>query len=257
MRVPFLTGSYAQAEQDGVCRIELDTAQGTLTKTHGWSGFVNPSYVIHDQSGMKVFIVEELTPEGRVVSALLSGRQLSVRSRLPSFGADPCHLCLWPDQRTLIVCNYTDGSFSAYRVHDDGSLTNTQAEKLSGGSVDPRRQECAHMHFSTWRDGSVYLVDLGTDRVCVRPANETAGVIESSDTCIRFSPGCGPRHLVFGEKGFLYVVSELQNQVCVFRPSETGYQLVQTVDTVESGRGGLAAAGAVAFSSATAAKTTS
>ncbi len=242
MRIPFLTGSYARPDEEGVCLIELDTEQNRLIKVDGWRGFNNPSYLIHDGTKEHLFIVEELTPEGNVLSAGFAGRQLTVRQRLSSHGADPCHLCLWPDGKTLVVCNYTDGSFATYQVDRDGLLTTVQTEKLIGGSVHPQRQERAHMHFSAFRGGKAWLVDLGSDSLYVSPAEEDSGRIRQERQTIQLPPGTGPRHFAFGEEGFLYIVSELHNEICVLRPSGDGYTLIQRVNTVPEGTGGLAAA---------------
>ncbi len=243
MKLPFLTGSYARADEDGVCLAVLDTDEGTLTLKAAWRGFDNPSYLICDRSGTRLYIVEELRPEGRVVSARLDGDRLTICDRQPSHGADPCHLCLWPDERTLTVCNYTDGSFSVCQADTQGRLTATQTEKLTGGSVHPQRQECAHMHFSAWREGTACLVDLGSDRILLRPADAEHGRILPSPARIELPPGFGPRHLAFGERGMLYVVSELQNRVCVLRPDGSGgYRPIQTVSTLPDGGSGFAAA---------------
>ena len=239
MRFEFLTGSYARPEEDGICRFVLDTERETLARTHAWQGFSNPSYLIRHPERPEIYAVEELSPEGRIVSARLEGDQLTVEDRVSSHGADPCHLCLWPDGKTLVACNYTDGSFAVYRVGQEGTLTLTQAEKKAGGSVHPRRQECAHMHFSAWRGGLSYMVDLGTDRVYLRRADESRNMLAGETAFIPLPPGCGPRHIAFGEEGFLYIVSELQNRVLVFERRDQQYRLIQTVDTA---RDGLAAA---------------
>lgn len=242
MTVPFLTGSYARPDQNGICRFELDTDSGSLMMTNAWKGFSNPSYVIGDQAGRRFYIAEELCPEGNVVSVLLKDDLLTVCDRVSSFGADPCHLCLWPDEKTLAVCNYTDGSFSVYRVEKDGRLQNSQKEKLTGGSVNKSRQECAHMHFSAFRDHKVWLIDLGTDRVYMRSADERTSFIEKGGDHLQFPPGTGPRHLAFGEDGVVYIVSELQNQVYVYMETREGYRLIQVTDTTDSRNEGLAAA---------------
>lgn len=232
MKYAFYTGSYASKEQKGIARFVLDTERGSLEEEKGWSGFVNPSYVIRNQAGDVLYAVEELTPAGRVHALRFQDDKLVSIGTLPSEGADPCHLCLWPDERTLMVSNYTDGSFALYRASQDGSLALVQKGKHTGNGPNPARQECAHLHFAALDGSRVYVADLGTDCVHVYEMDEGSGLLTEMDICLRLPAGAGPRHLVIAPNGCIYVVCELSCQVAVFRREQETYECIQRISTL-------------------------
>lgn len=99
--------------------------------------------------------------------------------------------------------------------------------KNTGNSINPSRQQAAHMHFSSWdnEDKFLYAVDLGTDEILVFEIdNQNAQAIHR----VKMTPGDGPRHLSFHPtKALVYSINELSNTITVFKQNKQNGSLTE------------------------------
>ena len=229
----FYTGSYALADEPGICLFRLDTEKQTLERLESFSGIHHPSYLCLGRECGMLYAVQEQVPEGMVHGLAVTETGLELRSSLSSGGADPCHLSMSSGGRALYAANYTGGSLAVYRLGADGSLKRRSGlYQHEGKGADPIRQECAHVHFSGEHEGLLYVTDLGLDQVFVY--QERDGSLEDTGLRLTLPAGYGPRHLEFDPERpeMVYVLCELAGKVVVFQKEEGRYTLIQEADTL-------------------------
>ncbi|REG82265.1 6-phosphogluconolactonase (cycloisomerase 2 family) [Algoriphagus antarcticus] len=219
----FLVGTYTDNESQGLNQLDFTPSENKLEVRTIFPGIQNPSFVVANSEGDKVFTLEEIdtVPGGNVVSLgrSLKDQTLSKLSELPSFGDHPCYLALSPNEEFLTVANYSGGSFSAYKVGENAGLTHLQTIQHEGSSINQSRQSSPHVHSTVFSpDGKFLLVsDLGTDQVYVYDFDQNASEPLTLNNTYKVTPGDGPRHLVFSNDGSeVFVVEEMTAVLSVF-----------------------------------------
>lgn len=216
---------------EGVWRVDLDVVTGSLTGAVLAATSPAPSFVATNPGGRVLYAVGE-TAAG-TVTAFAAGRggELGALAVVSSGGADPCHLLLAPDARTLYVTNYGSGTVAVLPLDADGAFA--RATVAAGGPVqvlahtgagpDAARQDGPHAHFAALAPGGAHLLvaDLGTDELR-RYRLAADGRLEPDGIAATLPAGTGPRHLVVGRdtdgRGEpIYVVGELDVTVRVLR----------------------------------------
>ncbi|WP_258724297.1 lactonase family protein [Cellulomonas sp. NS3] len=247
---------------EGVWRVTLDLATGGLVDARQVVATPAPSFVAAHPSGRVLYAVGERS-EGTVTAFAVGGGGsddgsgprsvddeaagghpshggtsdgghtsgsagpgwLDPVATVASGGADPCHLLLSPDARTLYVANYSSGTLAVLPLDADGAFapevlaSGAPAQVLGheGSGPDASRQESPHAHFVALAPGAAHVLvcDLGTDELR-RYRVEADGRLAEDGVAATFPPGTGPRHLVFSADGRLaYVVGELDVTVHV------------------------------------------
>ncbi|NMM29951.1 MAG: lactonase family protein [Cellulomonas sp.] len=221
---------------EGIWRVELDAGSGTFGGAELVAVTPSPSFVAAHPSGRVLYAVGELTA-GTVTAFSEPSRTsvdpaphdpapgpLAVLDVVDSGGADPCHLLLAPDARTLYVANYSSGTLGVLPLDADGRFTvevraqsgPVQVFGHAGSGPDASRQDGPHAHFVAIAPGGQFVVvaDLGTDELRRYARDTASGLLAAAGIAATLPPGTGPRHLVFAPDGrTAYVVGELD--VCV------------------------------------------
>lgn len=154
---------------------------------------------------------------------------------LPSGGADPCHLSLDGRENFLMAANYTSGSLAVFSLGEQGQLEkrcdfhphvprSPQALCEQEGAqahifgIDPKRQECPHVHFSEEAGELVWCTDLGLDQVFGYRLDYEQKKLQDTGIRLQLPDGYGPRHLAFWHEDMavIYVLCELSSRVVVF-----------------------------------------
>ncbi|GEA88130.1 lactonase family protein [Cellulomonas cellasea] len=217
---------------EGVWRVTLDVATGGLRAARQVVETPAPSFVAVHPSGRVLYAVGERS-EGTVTAFEVHAEgadgpeavRLEPLATVASGGADPCHLLLSPDARTLFVANYSSGTLAVLPLDADGGFAPevlasgapAQVFGHTGTGPDESRQESPHAHFVALAPGAghVLVCDLGTDEVR-RYRVEADGRLTDDGIAATLPPGTGPRHLVFSADGrFAYLVGELDVTVHV------------------------------------------
>lgn len=234
----FYVGGYAEPGQRGILKCAFDGQRFRVL--YACDALNNPSWLLQHPSKPLLYAVEELAPVGRVAVLSDSGDGLKALAAVSTGGADPCHIAMSPDERHLLVANYTGGSLAVYALDDAGMIAGQTdflqhrmpAARRADGN--PARQEAAHIHFSLCDGQRVFVNDLGLNRVFIYGWDAVSGKLIDRGETIEFPAGAGPRHLAFGEEGnHLYVLCELNATIHAFeRQPDGGWQRVQEVSTV-------------------------
>lgn len=250
----FLVGTYPDRPQEGIYRLTFDPVQEKLHTEILFDSIQNPSFVIADASGQRIFAVEETEGElgGQVISYAQNSEGVWTQlSKVSSKGGSPCYLALSPDEKHLTVGNYSGGNFSLYRVSESGNLTHLQTINHSGNSVNKARQEAAHVHSTVFSpDGTHLLVsDLGTDEIRVYRFDPNEATPLTLDQVLAVSPGDGPRHLVFSPNGSeIAALQELSGAINIYSYTNHKYSLTSRISYLESGFDGAIGGAEVRYS---------
>lgn len=198
------------------------------------TGIEHPTYLATHPSRPVLYAVSETTP-GEIVSFRIgSSGDLSEWQRATSVGDGPCHLST--DGVHLVVANYGSGSAAAHRLAADGSFDELVWSTRLDGNGPHVRQDAPHAHFAATdpHDGSVLVVDLGTDRILRFEAGPDGF---GPATALAVAPGTGPRHLAFHPHDRVaFAVGELDNTLLALDVDDAGGLSVrQVVSTLPDG----------------------
>ena len=135
-------------------------------------------------------------------------------------GKHSCHITML--SREVVVADYTSGTLSLFPLDKNGEVESApRVLKFEGSSIHPR-QKSPHIHSSALSpDGKMLaVIDLGCDKI-YRFAVENGRVVVPQLAPISAPAGCGPRLSAFSADGnYLYVVTELSDEVLVYRTSD-------------------------------------
>jgi 6-phosphogluconolactonase (cycloisomerase 2 family) len=235
-------GSFNRDQDtEGLFVYELDTLSGKLSKVSSFTGMLNPSFLTVSPNGKYVFAcTESKTENGGSVSSFAfdpEKKSLTLISKQKSGGENPVYLTVHPDGKWLVNGNYTEGSVSVYPVSENGQIQpyvrNFQFEE---GSIDPNRQERAHIHSTVFSPdfNYIFLPDLGADKIRTYRF-ETEKDQPLQPAAVHFTatvPGSGPRHLTFHPNGkFAYCIEEMGGAVDVYSYDNGVLNSLQRINT--------------------------
>jgi 6-phosphogluconolactonase (cycloisomerase 2 family) len=241
-----------------VWRVRLDAATGALSDARLCAELPAPSFIAVRSDGTRLYAVGEdadgsvselrVVPQGAGNPGGPDGTDgaggapaLELVATVPSGGADPCHLVLAPDERTLYIANYSSGTLAVFPLDAAGGLPSggpAQVHGHRGSGPVTDRQEGPHAHFAALAPGGAHVLvcDLGTDEIRRYRRDAATGLVEPAGIAATFAPGAGPRHIVFSADGRMaYVSCELDVTVVVLAwdPATATGHAVQTVPAAE------------------------
>jgi 6-phosphogluconolactonase len=246
-------GTYtAKTNSKGIYEFRFDASTGKMSALELAAETKDPSWVAVHPNGKYLYSVNE-SGKASTVSAFAIDRQsgkLTLLNQLSALGEDPCHLSFDRTGKYLLVANYTSGNVVVFPILADGKLGSATSAQEDSGPLGPNknRQEGPHAHWiATALDNhSVYVADLGLDRVLVYQFDATKGLLTPAvppyslppdapgvqvPIAAPVAPGTGPRHVALsGDGHFMYVLGELNSTVTVFPGgTRTVYQYIQTI----------------------------
>lgn len=250
MEYRFYTGSYAKTQEESISRYRVDFEAKTFVKELSCQSLDWPSYVLTHPNGKILYACRELTAEGAVHAMEISGDTLLHRGTWETGGNDPCNLCLDDEGKFLFVANYSGGNVSVFSLDDEGIPTAMTEDRRHVGS-GPRtdRQASAHPHCVYYREGILFVCDLGCDCVYRYALDKSNGTLTELGR-IALPAGAGARHMVFHpmHPELLYVMGELSSTIYLFRLEGEEAQLLQSVCALPDEFDGNNIAAAIKFS---------
>ena len=221
-----LVGGYTDEPSNGIgpqglVPILHDPADGSLRQDGPALHLASPSYLLPHPQQPLVYAVNETDPAA--LSAIGVRGRLQVRAQLAIPGQLPCHLCLSPDSRHLLVANYGSGSVVALRLDADGipqEVTGVFIPQEVTGVFDSHgagphpRQDGPHAHhIGLGPDGTNWVVDLGAD-VVRRLHTSPEGTLKEGEPVVVLPAGTGPRQIRLGPgQRTAYVLGELSGEL--------------------------------------------
>jgi len=249
-RMLVFTGSYAEANENGINVYVFDENAGTLTWSDGVSGYKNPTFLNVDAKRGVLYSIGELkTAEGlkageAAAFSIDAGEgKLSFINQALNVASSTCHIQRDTAGKVLTVTSYHGGMVGLIAIEEDGSIGKLlDVAQHSGSSVNPERQEQPHPHSSFFSPDGRYLFvqDLGLDRIISYRVDVQAGkLIRNGET--ELQPGVGPRHLAFHPSGaYAYVINELTSTITAFTydSGEGKLTAFQSISTLPDGFAG-------------------
>lgn len=231
-------GTYTRPDYrgkaEGIYLYRMDPESGALALVQTVPGVENPSFLAFDAQQRYLYAVNE-TKDGGVSAFRIDPAtgMLTFLNRQPSRGDDPCHLCVDPTGRYVVVANYTSGSIAVLPIEADGRLGESVDFVQHHGSGPHVRQAVARMHMVVFSPDGQYLLaaDLGIDQVLTYRLDPASGKLSLNDDAevsnavpstnwrrsAQLAGGAGPRHLAFHPNGrFLFVINEINSTIASF-----------------------------------------
>jgi 6-phosphogluconolactonase len=216
-----LVGTYTGGKSEGIYVFRFNSKTGEFSPVSIAKGIKNPSFLAVAPNSKFVYSVNENDGQGSVTAFTFSNGNLGTLNVRPSGGNGPCYVSVDKTGKWVAVGNYGGGSFEILPVQADGSLGEASTVMVhQGKSVNPQRQEKAHVHATVFSPDNKYLYvpDLGMDKVMTYSFDEKTGKISAANPAFAATtPGTGPRHLDFHPNGkYAYLMEELSGAVSVF-----------------------------------------
>jgi len=228
-------GTYTtKTNSKGIYSFHFDTATGQLSMIGVAAETPDPSWVAVHPSAKYLYAANEAGKASTVSAFAIDAKsgKLTLLNQLPSLGEDPCYLSFDRTGKYVLVANYSSGTIAVFPILADGKLGEHTATVKDQGATGPdkERQEGPHAHWieASLDDRSVYVADLGLDRVLRYGFDATNGTLSTApvqsnwshsvlDRSAKLARGTGPRHAAFSRNGVhLYVLGELQSTVTAF-----------------------------------------
>ncbi|MGE8555844.1 MAG: lactonase family protein [Chryseobacterium jejuense] len=228
-------------ETEGIYVYELNTLKGKLSKITSAKGVLNPSFLTLSPDGKYIFAcTESKTKNAGSVSSFEFNpekKTLTFINSQKTGGENPVYLTVHKNGEWLINGNYTEGSTSVYPISENGLIEpRVQNFQFSEGSVNPDRQDRAHIHSTVFSPDFkyVFLPDLGADKIRTYKfdADKKEPLIEAEKPFISTSLGSGPRHFTFHPNGkFAYCIEEMGGAVSVYQYNNGKLDPIQRINT--------------------------
>ena len=233
-----LVGTYTTGKSEGIYVYKFNSNTGEFTPVSIAKGIKNPSFVAVSPDNKYVYAVSETDGQGSVSSFRFNDGTLTPLNSRSSGGNGPCYVSVDKTGKWVAVGNYGGGSFEILPVQPDGSLGEASTIMVhQGTSVNPQRQEKAHVHMTMFGPNNDYLFvpDLGIDKVMVYKFDAKTGKISNATPAIA-DPGHGPRHLAFNPDGkYAYLMEELSGTVAVFSYKNGKLTAIQNISSHPAG----------------------
>ncbi len=235
----YLVGTYTQNNNQGINIVNFSNDTKAVSLQKVVSGIENPSFVIANKAKTIIVAVEETasTKGGKVTSFSFDSDSNTFKKNNSQFtlGDHPCTVAFSPNEKYVLVGNYSGGNLSVFPIDGNGNLSEAnQTITFEGKSSNVERQEKPHVHCIVVHptENTIAVADLGRDAIDVIPFDEKSSLFLQEDKIIstKVASGSGPRHLVFNSKGTqLYATLELTNEVGIFDYSNNKLQLIKTI----------------------------
>jgi len=231
-------GTYTRGgRSQGIYVFDVETSSGALRLQHTVPE-VDPSFLAFHPSGRFLYSVSEGfgLDGGEVVSFAHDEATgaLTPLNREKTGGGEPCHLCVDPSGRWVLVANHEHGSAAVLPIGADGRLGPRTHLRQHYGSGPGPTQEGPHAHYVTFDPTGerVLVTDKGIDQVMRYRLNEQTGELEPDDPPSgRVHAGAAPRHVSFHPNGrYVYVNGEADMTITSF--SYPGFEELQVLPTV-------------------------
>ena len=234
-------GTYTTGGSKGIYVYDFNAKTGETKWISNTDSAANPSFLTIAPDGKHIYAVNEISrSQAGLVAAYAfnpASGKLRLINRQSSGTENPCHISITKNGKWLAVANYTGGSLATFPVNADGSIQPfTQHIIHSGKSINPARQEKAHVHsvFFSPDEKFLFTPDLGMDQVTAYQfnPNNSQPLTPAAVPYISAEPGTGPRHLDFSPNGkFMYVIEEMGGTVSAYAYQNGTAKRIQRIAT--------------------------
>ena len=241
----FYIGTYSVRSSEGIYVYEFNRDSMKMNLIQTVDHLKNPSYLTLAPNGKFLYAANGETVNDSMNFGSISayavdastGKLTHINDK-SSYGSDPCHIQIDHGGKSLFISNYNNGRLVFYNLKADGSISdNYRIFQDTGKSVNPARQESAHVHSTlvSPNDKYVYVDDLGLDKIMIFRYDSSSASMDPGDPpYVATLPGAGPRHMALHPNlPYLYLIQELSNNVSVFSlQNEAAPVMIQTLSAL-------------------------
>jgi 6-phosphogluconolactonase len=186
--------------------------------THHNLNTVNPAFVLKHPDDNILYLCHESIYDG-TLSSIRYDNNLELIDSVSSFGKSSCYLELTLDRTHIININYWDSSITIHPLKNN--IISSTPPKLYNPITPNKivhkddhlkdRQSTSHHHSCVFYQDSLYVPDLGKDRIDIYKFINN-GLIYNG--YMMLPAGSGPRYGVI-KKNLMYIVNEISSTVAV------------------------------------------
>ncbi len=243
-KLRFYVGTYTVPSfpGKGIYAAEFDVADGSFSDAKLLYETAFPAFLIRHPKKPLVYAIGEVwdTQKGPVhvfeIEPASGGLRHLQTQTVPGLGPTHLSVCSGKNGESLVVACYGSGNVVALPILPDGTLGGAASSMQPQGSgPNKARQEGPHAHGAYFDGKTVYVPDLGTDKVMLYDIDlKTSTLSPHSQSFVAMPPGSGPRHLDFADGGKrIYVINELDSTVSLLTRNAAGlWEVVQSVSTL-------------------------
>lgn len=188
---------------------------GKLKVVGSSSNIENPSYI--HINGDILYAVSE-TNDGSIETFKIIGNSLEKLHLEKINESLPCYISTDNNRKYLLVANYKSGSVIMYELQDNGIINKEKFRNI---------YDNANMHYADFSENYIYTVDLGNNNIYIYDYEMNL------QSTINTGEKTGPRHIAVSKnEKTIYVVTELSNEILVYKKNNDGFNLVQRASTI-------------------------
>lgn len=216
-------GTYTRRGSEGVYTAALDCATGQLAEAKLLLPIGSPTYTVLSDAGY-LYVVSRKNGQGPTGGeggfAVYDFKDPAAPRKIQEWltpDASEAYLAIDEQRQLLLAANYHLGTLTIFKIHADGTVTQTDQVTVNGHGPRPEQNK-AHVHYANLTpDGRVVIVDLGSDAVTLFDVSVT-GELHLAGT-YQTGTGFGPRHLRFNPiyPTYAYILGELSSLVSVVK----------------------------------------
>ena len=211
----FYIASTTNKSNGGIYIADLDMSSGKLSLLKNVDNKEDISFITIDSQGEYLYAVS--TSNNKIYSYLINPDEDSVLlvDSKPVKGLIPCYISLTKNNKLLFLANYNSANCLVIQVKD-GIMNIVDNISYKGSSQNKVRQQASHPHSIVPDKYSkfVYVADLGTDKIMIYSINSDEKKISPANPHYKkLKPGSGPRHLIFYNNNYAYVINELNSTI--------------------------------------------
>lgn len=196
----FLIGTYTNSDSSGIYKAAFDPYDGKLGKPSLYYEVEEPKFLIYEKGE----IISTIRNKDKAGLLLLDTKQPLINCKDSIYHEKATACFVTRNNDTIISANYHEGTVLIYEI-TQGKFE--LKHKFSYGN----HAKCHQVFFL---DHYVFLVCLGLDEIKILDADLDYEEIDH----IQFPKGTGPRQAILDkDASYLYVLSELSNEVFTFR----------------------------------------
>ncbi|UTV98420.1 lactonase family protein [Marinomonas rhizomae] len=214
------TTKERNARGEGISLVSYNEIDGSLKLVHLEKGLTNPSYLVINKAGDRLYIVHGDGSEVSVFKFDANSRKLTHLNTQDTGGLNPVHLALSQNEKHLVVSNHITSSLAVLPINAEGGLLERSHLIQLAGEPGPHRKEqpFSKPHFNPFDPSGRFVVvpDKGLDKIFLYEFKN--GQLDSTHlTEVDCRETSGPRNLVFHTtKPWAYVVNELDSTITAY-----------------------------------------
>ena len=234
MKKTYFIASWLQGQGEGIYKIVYDKQSNVLYSKDIADNVKRSSYFARNNDILYCLTEMPLAipNQGLFSSYRMKDNKLELISRTNYIDSCITHLSIRNDFHHVYGSGYGTGALFVADTDDEGHICNERvAYKNVGSSINTKRQESSHLHFSVpTYDNYLCACDLGTDEILVFKIMDNGDLNKVSS--LKTPLGYGPRHMVFSKDGkYAYVICEMTYHVLIHAYEGTGnLEFIKDVD---------------------------